>query len=316
MTREIEEQAALFILRREEAGWTAADQEALDNWLAQSMRHKAVYWRLAHGWARIGRKYTAASPPEPRARSTGVMVWLGGASALAAALLAVILLATISLKYDGFVELAQYSTVHGERDNVSLPDGSRIELNTNTSIDLRFTATARIIRLDRGEAYFEVAHDKKRPFIIRSGAEQIIVLGTKFAVRRSDDDILISVLDGKVQLEEPAAAGPLLLRRGDIAWAGKGGTSVTYNALSQVENNLGWRDGLLIFKHMALGDAAAEFNRYNSRQIVITDAEVAAIPIGGSFQAENIDGFTRLLHRAYGLHVDHDGDFIKISQQG
>jgi transmembrane sensor len=142
------------------------------------------------------------------------------------------------------------------------------------------------------------------------------VLGTKFSVRRDGDRVSVSVLEGRVRVEQVGGAQPgrsATVTGGDVVVAEGPSTLVAANAGERVQRDLAWRQGMLSFDQATLAEAAAEFNRYNQRQLVIDDPETAAIRIGGTFQASNIDAFVRLLREAYGLRIEVHGGQTRIS---
>ena len=325
--REIEDRAALWLVRREEPEWSDIDQVALDAWLDESMAHKAAYWRLEHGWRAADRIGALGDVPDPPSRAR----WLAGYGArwrplaIAATLLLTIGLSTLYLfpgvyRGSGSEEVAttRYATPVGGRRTVTLPDGSRVELNTATIVRSGVTPERREFWLDRGEAYFEIVHAAERPFVVHAGPRTVTVLGTKFSVRRDGDRVSVSVLEGRVRVDQTGPSGnqtatSTTITSGDVALADGASTLVTANAGDRVRRALSWREGTLTFDQSTLAEAAAEFNRYNRRQIVIADAQTAAIRIGGTFQSSNVDAFVRLLRDAYGLRVEVRAEETRIS---
>jgi transmembrane sensor len=312
--------AAAWIIRRENANWSDSDQAALDAWLAESEGNKAAFWRLEFSWQEADRiRSLGLSAGVDHPRSWFSQYWKP--AAIAASLMLMVGLGTLQLgrfQPAPAVVTAKYDTPVGGRETVPLADGSRIELNTRTVIRTGVSKEKREVWLDNGEAFFEVAHDAAHPFVVHAGPKQITVLGTKFSVRREGDKVTVSVLEGRVRVDD-APTSPVESRnsatitRGVIAISQGGATLVTERSEERVDSALAWRDGKLSFDQTPLSEVAAEFNRYNSRPIVVTDPAAASIRIGGTFQASNVDAFLRLLHDAYGLKVDSDSKAVKIS---
>jgi len=199
-----------------------------------------------------------------------------------------------------------------------MPDGSKVTLNTNSEIRVAVTETERRVTLDKGEAFFEVAKDPRRPFVVHAGDKQIVAVGTKFSVRRDADAVRVVVTEGRVRLERSSASGaaPLAqLSAGTIARAAGAGTLVQEKPLDEAEEFLSWRTGFLVFRDTTLGDAVAEFNRYNMHKIVIEDPAVAAMHVGGSFRSTNVDAFVRLLQEGFQIHVDQRDEQIVLTRQ-
>ncbi len=319
--QQAEDRAAAFIIAREDGPWSDADQAELDAWLAEADGNRAAYWRLKHGWREadrigaLGRGTDEASelPDHPPRRW-----WLP--TAIAASIAAMVG-AGYMFTRDGAesapeIAAIAYDTPVGGRKLVGLADGSRVQLNTASVVRTAVTERTREVWLDKGEAYFEVAHLEGRPFIVHAGDRQITVLGTKFSVRRDDDKVTVSVLEGRVRVDEIDAGRDMrsaIISRGDIALAQGDATLVTARSEARVESALAWRTGMLSFDQTSLSDVAAEFNRYNRKPLVVTDAEAGSIRIGGVFPASKPDVFARLLRDAYGVKVVETADAIKIS---
>lgn len=312
---EIEARAAGYVMRRSEPGWSDAEERELQQWLTESMMHKAAFWRLEQGWTRLDRVVVLREPPSPKTK-----LWRSRHffRALAAGL-AVIVCGASFLAYVNQTPVAPttvaYSTPQGAHRIVALPDHSIVELNTGSAIESAVDARRRQVYLRRGEAYFEVVHDRTRPFVVQAGGQQITVLGTKFSVRMDDDKVTVAVLEGRVRLQsnvevpEPASE----LGRGDLAIAEGSEVLITRGSVARIEDQLAWRNGLIRFGGATLASVAAEFNRYNAKKLVVVDPRAAEISLGGTFHSSNIDGFVHLLQHVYGLHVEATDHEIRIS---
>jgi len=309
----IEDRAVAWRYRQEQPEWSPDDQSALDAWLEESTAHRVAWLRAEYGWRKVGRLASLRSPAGPVAepqRRPLVRVWRP--AAIAASLALAVGLGSLALT-GGFMHKA-YATEVGGHATVPLADGTKIELNTDTKLRADLEKKQRTVWLDRGEAYFEVAHDASRPFVVYAGERKVTVLGTKFSVRRDGDRVIVAVADGRVRVEEvKAKKPPTVVTRGDTVIAEPAATLVTPKSIERVDSELAWRRGLLEFDKATLGDAAEEVNRYNHKKLVVEDPQAAAIRITGSFEAENIDAFARLLRQAFGLNVQEDGDEIRIS---
>ncbi len=234
-----------------------------------------------------------------------------------------------------------YETPVGGISSVPIADGSKITLNTDSQIRVTLTDSVRRIDLAHGEVFFEVAKDPRRPFIVTVGDKRVIAVGTKFSVRRAAGDVRVVVTDGKVRIEDdalrspsPAAVGrykdephgaqasaapvpapshDVLLTAGSIARATDAGILIETRSVLEAEEQLSWRTGVLMFRNQRLGDAVAEFNRYNTRKLVIDDPAVAGLRIEGNFRATNVDAFARLLEQVYPVSVEQrDRDRLLI----
>lgn len=310
----IEERAIAWRLRQEQPGWSEADQAELDAWIEACTAHRVAWLRIGHGWEKVGRlaslrspdavvETTAAPAPRPPTRRRA---WL-----MAAGLAAALGLGGVVAVQD--LGRRTYVTEIGGHATVPLADGTRVELNTDTRLRADLAEGQRQVWLERGEAFFDVAHDPSRPFVVHAGKRRVTVLGTRFSVRRQGDQVLVAVLDGKVRLEAADSKPPTVVTRGDVVVADPAGALVTPRSIERVENELAWRRGLLVFDKASLADAAEEINRYNRKKLVVTDAEAAALRITGSFEADNTDAFVRLLRSAFGLKVVEEDSEIRVS---
>lgn len=315
----VEEAAARWLLRQADEEWNAADQIALDAWLEESPEHKVAYWRMEIGWKKAGRMTALRAPdlpPEAVNDQSPLRRWWPAA---AAALLALAIFPAVMVaRHDGAETSKTYATEIGGHESVPLADGSKLELNTQTQVRANLGGLRREVWLDHGEAYFEVAHDTAHPFIVHAGPKTVTVLGTKFSVRRDGDRVEVAVVEGRVSVEDtvrPAAtiARLPILTRGDMVVALGNSTMLSAKSVDAVSGDLAWRDGMLSFDQVTLADAASEFNRYNRKKLLVV-GEAGQMRIGGSFQAENVDVFARLLQRTYGLKIVDSGDTVKISQ--
>lgn len=326
----IRNRAAQWIIARDEPDWAAPDQLALDAWLAESDRHKAAFWRLQHGWtaadrlAALGRGTDAAageSTPHSPAGRAPVRMWSFAAVAASLLLFAAIALVHRYVAADIVPRPARtvaFATSVGGHRLLGLSDGSKVEMNTDSRVRATLDGDGRSIWLDRGEAFFEVAHRDGQPFVVHAGPRAITVLGTKFSVRRRGDQISVFVLEGRVRVDDVVRDGatrPTLVTAGDIALTQGASTLVTTAADDRVADALSWRAGMLSFKQERLADIVAEFNRYNTRRIVIEDPRAADLRIGGSFPAQQPGAFARLLRDAYGMTVVETDATIEISER-
>jgi transmembrane sensor len=309
---DIEDRAAAWLLRREEPGWSDADQAQLDAWLDASPLHRVALYRLEYGWRKADRLAALQAPAEPARAWQFPRLRQWGAPLLAVVIVAAAVGGGVMLFGGGRSVTRAYATEIGGRASFPLEDGSRVELNTDTRLRTELSEHARAAWLDQGEAYFDVAQDVGRPFMVHVGSRLVAVLGTKFSIRRDGDRVKVAVLEGRVQVyAKPdsgtiAAPGDIVIIQGDTA-------RVEHASLDSIAGALGWREGHLTFDQATLADAAREFNRYNRKKLVIDATAAAVVHIGGTFDAENVDAFARLLAQAYGLKVADDGARIVIS---
>lgn len=319
-------EAAEWLIACEDGPLSPPDQARFDAWFAASERNKAAYWRIEAAWEEADR-ITALGPVNALLDEKTSFVtrrrWRRPL-ALAASIALAIGVSLLFPSLTAFLPLGKeevpvrqaYATSVGMKKLIGLQDGSRIQLNTQSLVRTQISAARREVWLDKGEAFFDVAHRKDRPFIVHAGDRQITVLGTKFSVRRDGEKIIVSVLEGRVRVDE--LKGDRLLRSsvivgGNIAMAEGPATLVAERSEEQVERALSWRTGMLTFAQTPLPAIAAEFNRYNVKKIVIDGETLENVRISGTFPSEQAGAFTRLLRDAYGFRVEETASEIRIS---
>jgi transmembrane sensor len=333
---QIEREAADWLARRDARPWTDVDQVAFNEWLAVSPIHKVEFLRMEYAWEEslrlkaLGAGVQSNKAPRPgrwvlsalfsggvagrssRMPAAPAMRRLRLPMALAAGvLIAAVAAAWITASHYG----GRYSTTVGQLAHIAMADGSQVTLNTDSVVRVAVSTTERKVDLQRGEAFFKVAKDPSRPFIVTVGEQRVIAVGTQFSVRREGTDAQIVVTEGKVRVES-GGPNPLItaasLPAGSVAHASAVGAVVQTRAPTQAEELLSWRGGLLVLHDTTLADAAAEFNRYNVHKIAIRDPVVGALRISGTFRATSAEAFVRLLERGYPLHADVVDDRITL----
>lgn len=313
---ETEIRAAAWLARRDRDDWSEADQAGLNAWLDESILHRVAYWRLEAAWVSTERFSALRIPERPEVAPSPWRRMRRALVGVASALIGVVLLGV------GAVYLFQpavhaYATALGERRTIRFADGSQIELNTDTQLHAEIGPSRRKVWLDHGEAYFQIKHDASNPFIVIVGDRYVTDLGTKFRIRRDSDRFEMALLEGRAQLETSDARAPrkpIVLVPGDRAVATAGSISLTRLPARGLAQELAWRQGMIVFNNTALASAADEFNRYNSKKIVVADQAAGRSMIYGTFQTNNIVAFARLAHEVLGLHVERRGEDIIISR--
>jgi len=359
---QIEQMAADWLARRDGEDWTDADEAAFVSWQAESTMHRVAVIRLKAVWQHadrlqaLGAGVVPGSIPEPgqwrvfpfidrrppvppsvsaaeeqvnSAESSGA----GKRKRWSLAAGIVLVLSIGAIGYSRFHDPNTYRTAIGESQTVHLADGSQITLNTASSIRVTLTDSERRIELNRGEAFFEVAKDLSRPFVVGAGNKQVVAVGTAFSVRRDKDDLRVVVTEGKVAISSASSHSPtsrggagvrplsaespdmVILTAGNIARAGAAGVLVTETSIPQAEQTLSWRTGYIMLRDTPLADAIAEFNRYNERQLVIGDPALEDLRIGGNLRLTNLDVFVRILEQGFPIDADSEDDRIVLESR-
>ena len=322
-------EAADWLIAQAEGPLSAQEQADFDAWFNASEGNKAAYWRLEFGWEQADRVAALGQGPVELASDARdrpkLRWWIPTAIAASVALVFGVLQFAIERPFSGSSRSAapvhitahSYATAIGAKRVVGLSDGSRIQLNTSSKVRTEISAARREVWLDQGEAFFEVAHREHQPFIVHAGDRQITVLGTKFSVRRDGEKVVVTVLEGRVQLDElkdNRAMRSSIIVGGDIAMTAGAATLVTARSEERVESALSWRDGMLSFDEEPLTAIAAEFNRYNVKKLVLEGPSVGAVRITGTFPSDKPDAFARLLRDAYGFEIDDTEREIRVSR--
>lgn len=343
-SREIEERAGTWLAKRESGDWSAEDELRFTQWLDASTANRVAFLRQEGAWEHAVRLQALRGhtplesvpspddwrlspfvnhgapqlhPRDAERRTRSRRPWVRGALAASLALVAAAALTWYVSTLGPY-----YHTPVGGLASVPMTDGSKVTLNTDSAIRLDVTQRERRVQLERGEAFFEVAKDPSRPFVVSAGDKRVIAVGTKFSVHRMGDDVRVFVTEGKVRFEDgspkkiaPNDSNAMLLAAGTIARAADSGVIVQEKPLPEVEDYLSWRSGYLTFRDLPLAEAIAEFNRYNEQQILIQDPAVAAIRFSGKVRPTSFEGFVRLLEDALPIRAEHvDGRIVLLQR--
>jgi transmembrane sensor len=233
---------------------------------------------------------THAQPQEPP-RNAHPFNWrrLGtGVAAVATSLLVVTFLALTFLRDIG--TRARYITATGGLATVPLQEGSVITLNTDSEIEVRLTNSERHIRLIRGEAFFEVRSNPRRPFIVEANHQRVVVLGTKFSIRLKSRALHIAVTEGAVGLDNVRP-----LTAGTIAEVQDRQIRLQLGQIDEIKRSLSWRSGFIELVKAPLPEAIAEWNRYFATPFVIGDPALESRRITSRLQTSEIDSVVRFL---------------------
>ncbi|MBL8269625.1 FecR family protein, partial [Steroidobacter sp.] len=187
----------------------------------------------------------------------------------------------------GIATNGRYSTDIGERLAVNLKDGSQVTLNTNSSLQVEYTPTERHIVLTQGQALFEVAKDKSRPFVVDAGGRRFVAVGTAFDVRVDGLQVQVTMIEGVVRVEREPGQVHLVAPTIATITAGEQLTanndSLDRVRAADAERETSWRRGQVFFDNTRLNDAVAEMNRYSETPIQLVDANLAELRISGAF---------------------------------
>lgn len=350
---DVDQQALDWFARRQRA-FTAAEEAAFQAWVQADPAHRAALarwhddWRQldalpADGVAQLRQQLAAdlaaeaaanpaANPATdpvagPRAGAPalrGRRDWLAGLAAFAPRAA----LATVALSAAGGGYLAwsswqqqplyagDFRTLRGQQQDITLPDGSMLRLDTDTRVAVALYRERREVRLLGGQAVFQVQGDRARPFEVLAGAVRVTVVGTRFSVRHTPDiagaeEVRVQVEEGRVRVAGGAGSPVMELRGGQRIAADADGQLGLIGQVAEA-GIAPWRDGRITFDNTPLAQVLAEFGRYGSTGLMVRDADVAALRVTGTFDPQRLENFRRVLPRVLPVALRREGAVTEI----
>lgn len=311
----VEDQAAFWAARLDGDVLDAEQRAELDAWLAKSPTHRALLSEYCQFSADLEGKVQAlvntgmitlpASEEDGPRRKGWSFPRVASVVLAAAAAIAIGVWANLPKP-----QIENVATSVAQRHTHVLADGTRVELNADTSLRFENTKTERRVRLSRGEALFAVAKNPTHPFIVETPSGSIQVTGTTFNVRNDTSTITleVTVVEGSVEVR-PSASGdaskPYSLKAGDQLAAGAAGVSVRQLAASTLEDTLAWRDGQIVFVDVPLHEVASRLARHHGRRITVSN-EVAGQGVGGRYGMDDFNSFLSALEVALPVTANRD----------
>ena len=293
----VRDDAARWFVRLQEPAVSADEQQRFDAWLNQHPQHRDEFQLLQGLWTAADLlpaprlKALAETRPARRERRSLLRY------AVAASVLAVALgLGLFSgLNHPGSYS-AEFSTVLGERKHVALPDGSVIDLNSRSRLQVHYEKDRRLIELSEGEAMFSVEHDSSRPFVVEAGSGKITVTGTRFDVRRDVTQTRVAVEQGTVKVQGHDAPDNefINLTAGLGTHVDAQGKVAAAYAVNPAELTA-WRGGKLVFNNARLSEVAAEVSRYREQPLTVSNPGVANLRLTSVFKSDNTDALLKAL---------------------
>ena len=311
----MEEQASLWAARLDGSLLSDFERAELDTWLAGDPARRPLLSSYCHLSARLDwvvPELAAAGAieiPAERARPASAWnPWKVATAGLAAAALAA---GAAWLARPG-ARPENLSTPAGQRGTFTLSDGTRVELNANTSITVENGRAERRIRLSNGEAFFVVTKDKARPFIVDTPAGSVRVTGTIFNVlTEAASQLDVTVVEGSVQVRPDDASGapedPTMLAAGGVLTSENGVMNIASKSAADIDDALAWRQGRIVCNAMPVSEALARFAHFHGRVMTVT-AAAGAKRAGGQYSLGNLDEFLDYLKEADNLRVVREAD--------
>lgn len=289
------DEAAQWFVRLQDAELSAAERQHFDAWRNEHPDHQYEFDVLQGVWRATdflpkARLQALCEAPVERPRRRTVLRYAVAASVVGVALG----LGLFSGLGDPKPYSAEFSTRLGEHRQVALPDGSVMDLNSRSIVAVHYEKGRRGVELKRGEAMFSVEHDTRRPFVVAAGAGQVTVTGTRFDVRRDEDQTRVMVEAGTVKVQGSAPDKGVTLTAGlGTHVDNKGLVAPAYSV--NTEELTAWRTGKLVFNNATLGDVAREVSRYREQPLRVSTPAVGNLRLTSVFKANDTDALLKAL---------------------
>jgi transmembrane sensor len=294
----IAEEAAGWIARLQSSDATERDRQEFQLWLKRDAAHQSAYDELKTLWADL------KDVPIPSGRLKKLRM-SRRATVRNIVTIGIIAALSVTLYRMGFVDRmrADYYTAIGEVRSITLADGSRVDLNTDSAIVVRYSQAERRIQLLRGEAFFDVVRNPERPFVVDDASLTATALGTQYDVRAASGDSLGDVRVEQGRVEVISGEHQVILEAGGVAsLTTPGRFSVT---TADVANETAWRSGKLVFSGQPLREVLTTLDRYRHGRIVVMDSAAAEQRVSGIFDLNDTDQALRVLEENLPVSVTH-----------
>lgn len=297
----IRDRAVAWLLRLQAPACGEAERRACAAWLAQNPKHRQAFEAAQAAW-----DWMEPFKTQPFSARDAALNYRPlrkrrlGAYATAALLLLGVSVAALAPQ--GWLgTTATYSAAKGDKQTVLLADGSILELNTDSEIRVKLDYWRREVELLRGEAFFKVAHENRRPFVVHAGSGRIRDIGTAFEVYKTANQVLVAVQEGAVEVQTQTTQR---LNAGQqLAYAENGQfISVPKQDIAALT---AWRQGQLVFRAKRLDEVLAEAGRYHNQRIRLQDKRLAAMRVSGTFPANKLESLLNAVAAILPVRVEH-----------
>lgn len=291
----------MWFFRQDGGSLTPTDEAGFRAWLAASKENRAAYAEISGTWQELANISEPACPPRH--------IWRRATMPVAAAFACFCILSAGNWYFDLSTRISADSyTAAGELKTLSLPDGSKAEMNGDTAIALSYSPNERRVRLIKGEAVFTVSPDAQRPFVVEARGGEAKALGTVYGVRENADRVAVTVIESHVVIA--AAANSPTVRLGADQRVhyrdGHLGAIESVDASSETA----WRRRKLIFVDKPLGDVVDELNRYHTGIIRIVDGSIRSRRVSGVFETGDIAKVVDALEKSFGFSDTRLGNLV------
>ncbi|PHZ86400.1 FecR family protein [Paremcibacter congregatus] len=311
-------EASQWVIKLDGQRLSPTEFAAFKAWVTSSEAHETAFRSAAGTWGNLDilKQVPTLSSLKTQQRAHSVFWWgkfhLKQVS-MAAALILLVTFSVNQLLHNAAPALPViYGTALGDNKSIELSDGSRVILNTESQVEIQYEANRRVIKLLKGEAHFEVASNKARPFEVYAGTNIVRAIGTAFAVQVKPEMVAVTVTEGTVQLatlvQDPEDRS---VKEVSLAFVQKGQTAEfnenikTINSIApnELDRRLAWRSGTLVFNGQPLEQVIEEIHRYTTTQIIIADPEIRSLKIGGYFKTSEIEDMLKALETGFNVTV-------------
>jgi transmembrane sensor len=349
----LDAEAAAWVARFDAGDVSAKDQAAFQAWLSRSALHREAIAEYGSFWSEfdklgqltgsIGAEREVGTQARRSAVFAGTKVWL---AACAASILVMVAVGGAILQEDrpstqqasaqkAFAPRPSaprpsvrqsYVTALGAQKKFALADGSLVTLNTNSRIDVVLLGDRRDVHLVRGEAYFDVVHDKARPFTVYANRYVVRDIGTAFAVHLREKNLVnVRVTKGSVEISAPTAEGAVSDGAKSLGVIGAGQDVLFGQKIERAEvvseaelgRKLAWRQGQLIYSGQPLVEVLADIGRYSDIEIELADPALRNLPVGGAFNVDQTEAIFAALQNNFGVHAEWiDARHVRLTSAG
>jgi transmembrane sensor len=337
VTPEIAAEAAVWIARLHGPSRTRRMEREFRVWQASSPAHREAFERCTDVWQDVPRVGLAtayeglASERAASVRSRSGMREAARRWIIASAVAGAVAVGAVLVLH--WHDENAYRTKVGEQRLVVLEDGSRMLLNTDTRLHVDFASAQRTVDVSRGEAFFEVSKDPRRPFVVRIAGSEVVAVGTAFSVRyapvsHAADELAVTLVEGQVKVRPArgkagdalAPPQPVLMKAGDRLLLDRQPGRAVSQVVARLDRPdvgrvLAWKRNETVFDDTSLADAVAEMNRYNRTPIVLLDGlESAGLRVSGLFRTSDSTGFANAIAALHGLNVREQGGRLELTK--
>lgn len=312
---------------------TSQEEKQLEAWLAADEQHQQILFKMAKLWDKMSQlKRLAKLFPVEEKRAQPLAGWR---TSIAASVVLAISVGLWGIGYgtnlfsdkEHLVYSFSHNTSVGENRVVYLPDNTKLTLNTDSLLEVRYFDSYRLLELKRGEVHVEVAHDKSRPLSVVAGNKIIQAVGTAFNVQRNNLNVELIVTDGKVIIGKIDPLQPIVHDDLDIPEGAMSVSKGEMASLGQIQNklqkidsrslsaNLSWQQGNLIFNGETLEQALIEVGRYTSVKFSIENDALKTIKIAGRFKTGDVNGLIKALNSNFNIKIDRITEKLVVISQ-